>query len=148
MMDPDPLRRSHVVNQDHEPVLFRPVAQLRSPIVERCSTEPRPPDLDPDRPSLAIPPVRALIRPVIWAILPALPVVTLVGWQPALIVGVVAAVIRDLDIRIGRATFSFGDGFLPFRAQNAWPRGVQEEDRVHWNWSPPGSARSGHGGHG
>lgn len=128
------LERPSDAGSDVAPVLLRPVAHLRSPIVEHRSTEPLPPDSD--RPSLVILPVRELIAPLAWAVLPAIPVLALLGWQAALIVGAAAALIRELDSRVGRATFSFGDGFLPFRPLNAWPQGVQEEDDVRWNWSP------------
>jgi len=32
--------------------------------------------------------------------------------------------------------FSFGQGFIGYRADLGWPRGVQEDDDVHWNWRP------------
>ena len=54
-----------------------------------------------------------------------------------MIVGVVALGARAMR----RASFGFGDGFLPYRAQDGWPHGVQEEDDVHWNWS---AAQDGH----
>lgn len=31
-------------------------------------------------------------------------------------------------------SFSFGEGFLGYRAQMEWPRGVQEDDDVRWDW--------------
>lgn len=31
-------------------------------------------------------------------------------------------------------SFSFGEGFLGYRAQMGWPRGVQEDDDVRWDW--------------
>ena len=31
--------------------------------------------------------------------------------------------------------FSFGQGFIGYRADLGWPRGVQEDDDVHWNWT-------------
>lgn len=36
---------------------------------------------------------------------------------------------RGLDV--------FGSGFLPYRADKSWPRGVQEEDPVPWTRSRP-----------
>lgn len=139
-MEQQPQRRPYDAGTEVAPVLLRPVAHLRSPIVEHRWIEPPPPD--PDRASLVIPPVRELIAPLAWAILPSVPVLALVGWQSALVVGAAVALVRELDTRIGRATFSFGDGFLPFRAHNAWPQGVQEEDEVHWRWAP---VRNRHG---
>ena len=34
-----------------------------------------------------------------------------------------------------RVSFSFGEGFLPYRSDLGWPRGVQEDDDVHWAWA-------------
>ena len=39
---------------------------------------------------------------------------------------------RGLDV--------FGSGFLPYRADKSWPRGVQEEEPVPWTWSRPDRA--------
>jgi hypothetical protein len=123
------------------PVLVRSAAHLRSPILEQRSAAPAPPPADPDRPGLDIPAVPVILRAVGWALLPAIPVLLLVGWLPAVVLGVVALGAREMR----HASFGFGDGFLPFRAQDGWPRGVQEEDDVHWDWSP---LRDGHGARG
>ena len=32
----------------------------------------------------------------------------------------------------------FASGFLPYRAELGWPRGVQEEEPVPWSWSSGG----------
>jgi hypothetical protein len=45
--------------------------------------------------------------------------------------GFVAVGIRRIDRRI---PFSFGEGFVGYRADLGWPRGVQEDDDVRWNW--------------
>ena len=50
----------------------------------------------------------------------------------------VAAIVRTLDRRI---TFSFGAGFVGYRSDMDWPRGVQEDDDFHWRWRP---TESGH----
>jgi hypothetical protein len=34
------------------------------------------------------------------------------------------------------SSFSFGQGFVGYRPDPAWPQGVQEDDDVHWNWRP------------
>ena len=55
-----------------------------------------------------------------------------VGW--ALIVGCLVAgalLVRRVGHRVG---FGFGDGFVAFRSDLGWPRGVQEDDDVHWRW--------------
>ena len=35
-----------------------------------------------------------------------------------------------------RGLDTFGAGFVPYRGAG-WPHGVQEEEPVHWSWSPP-----------
>jgi hypothetical protein len=35
-----------------------------------------------------------------------------------------------------RGLDTFGAGFVPYRSPG-WPRGVQEEEPVHWSWSAP-----------
>ena len=32
--------------------------------------------------------------------------------------------------------FSFGEGFVGYRSDPGWPRGVQEDDDARWNWKP------------
>ena len=34
-----------------------------------------------------------------------------------------------------RGLDAFAAGFMPYRAANGWPRGVQEEEPVAWSWS-------------
>ena len=55
-----------------------------------------------------------------------------VGLVGALIPAAVVP-IRFIDRHV---TFSFGAGFVGFRADMGWPHGVQEDDDVHWNWRP------------
>ncbi|MEX1169417.1 MAG: hypothetical protein WEE50_04670 [Chloroflexota bacterium] len=114
-------------------VVVGPVARLRSPVLEHRPIELLPPD--DDRPTVLLPPLRAFIGPSGLALLVAAPVLLLAGWQLALVAAVIAIVSRAIDRVVGRATFSFGDGFLPFRSQPGWPQGVQEEDDVRWDWS-------------
>jgi hypothetical protein len=35
-----------------------------------------------------------------------------------------------------RVPFTFGEGFLGYRGDPAWPQGVQEDDDFRWNWRP------------
>jgi hypothetical protein len=46
-----------------------------------------------------------------------------------------AASVRFVDRHVG---FSFGEGFVGYRGDPAWPQGVQEDDDFRWNWHPPG----------
>ncbi len=123
------------------PIAVAPVSRIRSPIMEHRSFEPLPPD--EDRPALLLPPLRALVGPSRFALLVALPLLLLVTWQAALGGAVIAAAARELRRRADRMTFSFGEGFLPYRSQAGWPRGVQEDDDVRWNWSPARNGASG-----
>ena len=52
------------------------------------------------------------------------------------LIGVVglASLLRSADRRL---PFSFGEGFVGYRADLGWPRGVQEDDDVHWAWRAP-----------
>ena len=45
--------------------------------------------------------------------------------------GLAAVGTRLIDRHV---TFSFGEGFVGYRSDVGWPRGVQEDDDVHWNW--------------
>ena len=114
-------------------IVVGPVARLRSPVLEHRPIELLPPD--DDRPTVLLPPLRAFIGPSGLALLVAAPVLLLAGWQLALVAAVIAIVSRAIDRVVGRATFSFVDGFFPFRSQPGWPQGVQEEDDVRWDWS-------------
>ena len=114
-------------------VMFRPVPRFRSPILERRPIRPLP--ADTDWRGLTVPAARDVIGPTGWAMLLAIPILVVVGWQAALLVGATSAVIRAVDGRIARSNVSFADGFIGFRSDTAWPRGVQEDDEVRWNWS-------------
>ena len=46
-------------------------------------------------------------------------------------IGIAAVGIRWIDRHV---SFSFGQGFVGYRADLGWPRGIQEDDDVHWNW--------------
>lgn len=129
--------------RDVSPVLVRPVVRLRSPIMDPRPLTLRPADFE--RLGLTIPPVRAFVRPATWALLAAVPGFGLFGLQAAAAIGLVAVVIRALDLRVARLDFSFADGFIGYRPQMGWPHGVQEDDEVHWNWSPGGTVRVGQG---
>ena len=90
---------------------------------------------------MPIPSGAQLFRVLSLGLAAAFPVMLLVDWKPALIVGTVAIIVRELDRRAARAGFTFADGFLPFRTESGWPRGVQEDDDVRWDWT---KGRNGH----
>ncbi len=46
-------------------------------------------------------------------------------------IGIAAVGIRWIDRHV---SFSFGQGFVGYRADLGWPRGIQEDDDVRWNW--------------
>jgi hypothetical protein len=55
-----------------------------------------------------------------------------IGMAASVAVGVVLAQ-RYFDRHV---TFTFGEGFVGYRGDPAWPQGVQEDDDVHWSWKP------------
>jgi hypothetical protein len=62
-----------------------------------------------------------------------------IGW----IVMLLAASAGALRIFDRRAGFSFADGIIGPRLALGWPRGVQEDDDVHWTWGKrPAQVRS------
>ena len=56
--------------------------------------------------------------------------------------GLIAAFLVASQVIDWPSSFSFGQGFVGYRPDPAWPQGVQEDDDVHWNWRP----RRGAGG--
>ena len=124
-------------------VLFRPVPRFRSPIMEHRPFTPLPADRDP--PGLTVPTARDVIGPMGWGLLAAIPVFLVVGWQLALLVGFASAIARSVDGLIARSNLTFADGFIGFRAEAAWPKGVQEENEVRWNWSKAQNGQAAHG---
>jgi hypothetical protein len=46
-------------------------------------------------------------------------------------IGIAAVSIRWINRHV---SFSFGQGFVGYRADLGWPRGIQEDDDVRWNW--------------
>ena len=66
----------------------------------------------------------------------ALAAALLSDWRTALIFAGVALALNGLSIIADRVTFTFAEGFLPFRLKDGWPHGVQEDDDVRWDWSP------------
>jgi hypothetical protein len=75
---------------------------------------------------------------------------------------VATAAVAQVDVRLGltfsatvcagvgvrwidrHVTFSFGQGFIGYRGDLGWPRGVQEDDDVHWNWNGHRSGAQAH----
>jgi hypothetical protein len=48
---------------------------------------------------------------------------------------IIPALIGLVLLRIDRRIrFGFAEGFIGYRSQLGWPRGVQEDDDVHWRW--------------
>jgi hypothetical protein len=50
--------------------------------------------------------------------------------------GLIAAFLVASQVIDWPSSFSFGQGFVGYRPDPAWPQGVQEDDDVHWNWRP------------
>jgi hypothetical protein len=122
------------------PIGVGPVVRFRSPIMEHRLVEPL--SADEDSPGVLLPSLRAFVGPSGLALLVATPVLLVAGWQLALVAGAIALIARGMDRLVSRASFSLGDGFLPYRAETHWPQGVQEDNDVHWNWSTASERRS------
>ena len=142
-LDHELIEASSIAGWSISLVLFRPVPRFRSPIMESRVVIPVP--ADRDQPGLTVPAARDVIRPVGWALLVAIPVLFVVGWQLALLLGVASAIVRTVDGLIGRSSLSFADGFIGSRAEAAWPKGVREDDDVRWNWSNTGNGQAAPG---
>lgn len=122
------------------PVLHRPSGRMRFPLTDRRSDSSIPrAELIP----VEMPPIREFIGPLLWGIIPALPILVRVGWQAAVVTGLVALIVRAAHLRADRSTISFGEGFLGYAARDGWPHGVQEDDDVHWNWKTVRSVQTG-----
>jgi len=124
------------------PVAVIPAARLRSPIMEHRAFEPLPPG--DDRPTVLLPPLRTFVGPSGFALVVATPVFLVAGLPLALVVAVVAPLVRAIHRRISGSTFSFVEGFMAYR-EPAWPHGVQEDNDVRWNWSASGQRSGAHG---
>jgi hypothetical protein len=122
-MDSDPLHQGTTADPelieiglgrslDVVPVLHRPVAQMHSPMAEhRRSLGPLSSCVD--RPTLRIPSAHVLARSLALAVTAAVPCLPLLGWQVAVIAGLVVVVTREVDGQVSRASFRFADGFIP-----------------------------------
>jgi hypothetical protein len=116
------------------PELVRPDPRIRSPIMDPRRRQAL--RLGPDhRPAVLLPAARDALGPMVWATLIAVPVMVGVGWQAALLAAAVTACIRIVDGRMARSELTFASGLLGYRPPTEWPRGVQEDDDVRWNWS-------------
>ena len=102
-----------------------------------------------------------MVLDVPWATLPAPPLrradlelaaavsvtVTLLvsDLQLGLASGVFTCLVAALRRVERRIPFSFGQGFIGYRADLGWPQGVQEDDDFRWNWKTRKVARSEEG---
>ena len=60
----------------------------------------------------------------------------------AVVVGGGAWLFQQLRVFDGMIPFSFGEGFIGYRGDPAWPQGVQEDDDLKWSWRAAPSAAS------
>jgi hypothetical protein len=86
--------------------------------------------------SLIPPEVEAFVQrargPVIAVLVVGL-LVELVPGAPWILI--VPALVGLAALRLDRRIrFGFADGFVGYRRDLGWPRGVQEDDDVHWDW--------------
>lgn len=121
-----------------KPILVRPVAHIRSPILAeptRSQARARAADIETV-------PITDLIRHY-WPT--ASPIVVIGGAfllfatvQWALFAAGTTAVGIAMRAVARRITYTFADGFLAFRKDESWPRGVQEEYDVPYAWPARG----------
>ncbi|MGZ8437660.1 MAG: hypothetical protein ACXWXR_03855 [Candidatus Limnocylindrales bacterium] len=107
-------------------------AHLRAHVVDDRSIELLSVDLD--RPTVELPPLAELGGVLLGSLVPAVPVLALVGWQPAVVTAGLCLLIRSLSRRVDRSSSVFADGFLRFRGDAAQAQGIQEDDDVRWHW--------------
>ena len=50
-----------------------------------------------------------------------------------------AWLLQEIRVVVDMIPFSFGEGFIGYRADQGWPQGVQEDDDVRWSWRSPGN---------
>jgi len=121
-----------------QPVLVRPVAHIRSPMLDDYA-RPRPRARATNEEMV---PVMDLLREF-W---PTASPIVLVGGAFLLFANVQWAMFAAAMTAVGiamravarRITFTFADGFLAFRRDDSWPRGVQEEYDVPYAWPSQG----------
>lgn len=106
-------------------------AHLRSHVVDDRSIELLSVDLD--RPTVELPPLAELVGVLLWSLVPAVPLLALLGWQPAVVTAGLCVLIRSVSRRAAQSSSVFADGFLRFRG-DVRAQGVQEEDDVRWRW--------------
>ena len=110
---PAPVERDTAI-EDRPPVAITPVTDLPWSNLRHASINP----LD-------------LAGPVV-----AGSAVVIATGDPKLAVGSAAVMsalwlVRSVSIHV---PFSFGEGFIGYRPDPAWPQGVQEDDDFHWDW--------------
>jgi hypothetical protein len=124
-----------------EPALVRPVAHLRSPLLD----DPAP--LPPSRGGGEKIPARLLVRAVgpylVSVVAIGLPVLAVAGGDWLWVIGGLSLAAITLHELAQRVTFTFAEGFLAFRNRDEWPHGVQEEYDVHYSWPSTGNASPG-----
>jgi hypothetical protein len=87
-----------------------------------------------ERRTIELPPLGTLVRAVLWFIVPAVPLGSLVDWEAAALGGAVGLVLWMLNRLAARSSVQFADGFLRFRDE-APAHGIREDDDVRWQWS-------------
>jgi hypothetical protein len=116
-----------------EPVeLVHLVPRMGSPLLDhRVVRAP----LDPELTVALGPSAWLAVRLAAPAMAAAIAVYMVAGLPAAILVAFVGSAGRLMG-RVGkRAQFTFGEGFLPFRAELGWPHGVQEDDDMRWQWT-------------
>lgn len=120
------------------PILVRPVAHIRSPILAKPTRMQARAHSD----ELETMPITELIREFWPTVSPVVVVggafLLLANDQWATFAAGTTAVAIAMRAVARRITFTFADGFLAFRKDESWPRGVQEEYDVRYAWPSTG----------
>ena len=118
-------------------VRVEPAGPIRSPVMAGFQhndlEEPEPPETP--SPTALLEAARRLAKPTGWAV-----GMLLIGFAGtgdlfvSTLAGIAAGVVRSIQVVDRGIPFTFGEGFVGFRADLGWPRGVQEDDDMHWSW--------------
>jgi hypothetical protein len=119
-----------------QPVLVRPVVHIHSPILDAGARPPSPAS------HLDLPALVDVARGI-WPNIS--PVVAVGGvflfftnsYWAVFAAGMTAAVMAMRAVA-RRVTFTFAEGFLAYRRNDAWPLGVQEEYDIPFTWPSSG----------
>lgn len=87
-----------------------------------------------ERRTIELPPLGTLVGVLLWVLVPAVALGSLVDWEAAAGAGAVGSILWLLNRRAARSSVRFAEGFLRFRDDTP-AYGIREDDDVRWQWS-------------